>query len=738
MKRILLTGLLLSLLGLTTQAQVKDISVTFSPAGEYTWWDNETILKDNPFVGGRIGFGFGQYFEVRGLYMKSMDLKGTLEDTNWSFAKDLAKDIEDTEVDITRIGGELKTNIFLSNKFAPYITLGTGIQKLKYKRENQKKDEYKEEQIYASAGLGVKVHLSDRIVLALEGRNTMFNMNPNNQYLDPEVAKSGENKRLYNWSALASLEFYLGGRNPNEMTELDKAYRNSFRGGMSGMKFSVEPGGMYINFDDNSPFSDSYFWGVGAGIDFSDYVGIRGFYYQSAEDKDLKLGLDNSLQIYGGNILARLHNNLTGVAPYLSLGGGYLNPADDYKNEEGNGIDEGSFFAMAGLGIEIPLSKNILAYGSANYMVTTSNDVKDLSRPSELDNNIAYRAGVRFQLGHRSEKTPESILASQKTAQQNELSELKSEYENRISKLNKKLDEAYADNNVNEAVTILKERNRCEKELKEVDGIQVVNNTPKEMVRMSREEFDALVNEVLKKVDETPGYEYERITQLENALLKVNAKGVVTTETKGNNTINTANAQILEELQKLNKKVDNNTEMITKSLITPNKAILSTTPESPKKIVKETTIEKTENGQKITTTNKVVNSSMPTDGFAVFTGPSFGDAFSWNLGLRAYYQVAKTKNFKFMPEAYIGFGENFTYGISGNIIYQFNGVKKGKIMNPYAGLGLGFFKHDDFKLGTNIIIGTEINVLKGKVFVDYSTRNLLKNNQFAIGYRFTF
>ncbi len=754
MKKVVLVGLLSGLLGLTSQAQVKDISVTIAPTAEYSWWDSETILEDATLVGGRVGFGFGRYFEVRGVYLQSFDLKGTLD--KWDFTEDLAKDIKDTKVDVTRIGGEIKANIALSSKLQPYITLGTGVQKFEFKRENQNKDKYKEKQIYASAGLGVKLNLSDRMVLSLEGRNTVFNMDENNQYLRPDIEKDGKSNRLYNWSALAGLEFYLGGRNPKEMTELDRAYRNSFRGGMSAAKFSIEPGMMYINFDDDSAYSDSYFIGAGIGFDFTEYIGVRGFYYQATEDRKFKFKPDNSLQIYGGNIIARLNNNLTGVAPYLSLGGGYINPDDDYKNDEGEEVKDGSVFAMGGLGIEIPLTKNILAYGSANYLMTADNgvDAQNVATPTELRHNVAYRAGVRFQLGSRT-KSPKTILADRRRVHQNEMDELRAEYEKRIEALNEKLEMAYAEDNVDEAVVILEERKRCEKQLDTIEGnieesveadveenvnenieekTVVVKTAEKtEMVRMSREEFENLVNEVVRRVDGTSDYEFERINQLENALLRVNAN---TPEGTTKVQVDDANAKILEELRKLNKRVEYNTDMITKSL-KKNEPVAA----EPQKIVSQTTTVRTvENGEVVEeTTNKTVKSKMRSEGLGAFIGLNFGEEFAGNLGLRAYYPVSKSNKIKFMPELYIGVGQEGTaFGLSGNMLYQFNGVKKGKLMNPYVGLGLGLFNHDGTNFGPNIIVGTELDVLDGKVFIDYSSRNLFKNNQVAVGYRFTF
>ena len=59
MKTIKMTILLL-VVGFLGNAQVKDISVTFSPIGEYSFWDNKAGLEDGFLVGGKIGFGFGE------------------------------------------------------------------------------------------------------------------------------------------------------------------------------------------------------------------------------------------------------------------------------------------------------------------------------------------------------------------------------------------------------------------------------------------------------------------------------------------------------------------------------------------------------------------------------------------------------------------------------------------------------------------------------------------------------
>lgn len=60
-------------------AQVEDVSVTLSPTASYNWFDNNSAIKDGLMIGGRVGFGFGEYFELRALYEKSVDLKSEID-----------------------------------------------------------------------------------------------------------------------------------------------------------------------------------------------------------------------------------------------------------------------------------------------------------------------------------------------------------------------------------------------------------------------------------------------------------------------------------------------------------------------------------------------------------------------------------------------------------------------------------------------------------------------------------
>ncbi len=169
MKKTYLIQILALVLSLQVYAQVKDISVTFSPAAEYTLWDNKAGIEDGFLIGGKIGFGFGEYVELRATYMQYLDLKTNFEDfglDNYSNEFFTARDIK-----LTRIGEEFKANFGTKTKLNPYLTIGSGVQAITLEKQD------KHEQIFATLGLGAKFNLGKRTVFALEAKNTTYNFN---------------------------------------------------------------------------------------------------------------------------------------------------------------------------------------------------------------------------------------------------------------------------------------------------------------------------------------------------------------------------------------------------------------------------------------------------------------------------------------------------------------------------------------------------------------------------------
>ncbi len=602
MKKLMLIIGLISLMSINSFSQVQDISLNVAPTLEYTFWDNNLILQDAPFVGGRVGFGLGKFMEIRGLYMKSVNLRGITSDVQSQLGQNFidTMNIAKQEVDIIRWGGELKANIGLG-RFSPYVLIGSGVQTFKYNKgfldasntllTNR---EYKEEQIFVNLGLGLKINLTNRLVFSLEGRNTMFNLSPQNLYVVRDVE---EGDRAYNWSAAAALEIYLGGRNPNEMTALDKAYLKTFTNGFRGAQFVVEPGVKYLNFSESDDLSNTYMIGGAAGVDITDFIGLRAFYYQATKDEKISLNFHDKMSMYGGNFIARL-NYSTGFVPFITLGGGYLDVKDGYQKDK---EDLGGGFAFGGLGIDVPLSKYIMAYGSASSMLTTEKGVEEqnVAKPSDLKQYWMYDFGVKFKIGAR-QKDPKKILAERERAMENkhqaELDEVKANYESKIEILNIELEKAYEEGNVEKAIQLIDEKKKVEQSVKNVNKMidaeakVIDNSTDYNEVNLSKESLEEIVNKVMREIEmhkqneERYSHEenlQERIDILEKLFLRMNMMQMQvpmpnyqysnpvpnTNTTVVPNSNNEVNKEILKALETLNKKLEENNKLIQEKII---------------------------------------------------------------------------------------------------------------------------------------------------------------------------
>jgi len=300
MQKTKLLYLFIILLTLTSQqifAQVSGISYTLSPTAEYSLWNDKAGLENSLLAGGKVGFGFGEFFELRGNYMQSINGKtnfSRFDLPNYSDSLFVARDAK-----IVRWGGDVKANIG-KGKLLPFVTLGTGIQSIQLDTFDANK------QIYVSVGAGVKLSLADRYTLVLEAKNTAYRYNSINLLTGEDIMTFDLNsedfvtENLNNWSIGASLQFYLGGRKPGELSALDKAYFDAFSGGFSSIAGTVEPMAGRIQFHESLPYRDTWMAGANAGIDLGPYVGLRGFYWRGIEDGELTSF--DKLAMYGGEV----------------------------------------------------------------------------------------------------------------------------------------------------------------------------------------------------------------------------------------------------------------------------------------------------------------------------------------------------------------------------------------------------------------------------------------------------
>lgn len=535
------------LLSVSAVAQVKDISFAVAPTVDYVWLPKKTAVTNGFMAGGYVGFGFGRNLELLGSYKHSIGLKSTLDGYDAPAA--ISNVFEAKDVSVYRWGGELKGNIPMAYSFQPYVTLGSGVQTIKA-------NDLSQNQVYFGLGIGSKFNLARRLTLNIEAKATHFSLDSRNILYKPTEANTSaynswinsnvEDKSHLAWSVGAGLELYLGGRNPNELTELDQVYTS-----LKGFKVVIEPTLGYLNFSDDSNLRDAYFGGLALGVDFTEYIGVRGYYHRAMKDEKFSADFDK-LSIYGGDFLARL-NVAKGVVPYLQIGVGYMKVGDDYVGKVVSNTNTSGIFAKGGVGLAIPLGKRVELFGVANLMYTTRNeDVSSaLSSVHKLQSNVFYNAGVRIKLAKSVEKelyeqelgaaeadkvwvatptTTTNVTASTVSPEKRNLAY----YNSQITATEKQLQMAYQNGDTANANRLLKEKQQWEnlRNTYVAERLPYPASEQVRLVRMTPEELQQLINDVVKRIREGEVKSPEqRIDRLEKLLLEMqDSKGEIQEE----------------------------------------------------------------------------------------------------------------------------------------------------------------------------------------------------------------
>ncbi len=473
-KLLLKTMIMLCALGAsvpTVVAQVKGISYSISPAGEYLNWEKNTGISDGFLIGGHLGFGFGEFVELRGTYLQSVDMKrnfGPLDLTELQ-----GVELSQPDIDVTRWGGDLKLNLGRGG-VVPFLTAGTGVQTFK----SDSLATYKN--IYVSLGAGLQFVVADRYTLGIQAVNTSFNDSPvRNLTTAAERAANRlsvadyDNELLKNWSVRASLSFYLGGRRPGELTEVDKAYLNNFSGGLS---LPIEITAGQLDFDKALPYANTKYVGAATGFNFGPYVGLRGYYWR-AMDEDYFSSFDR-LAVYGGEGKFKLANG-QGLTPSINVGGGVIDALKGYE-VDGVALDKKNRpFVSGGLGLDIPFGRafKLTAYGKA--LLTSNDPLENTTNPDELATSWAYGLSANLLIGNgvknvqtKQEESYDEIVRNTMKRERNRAKDLKQDYMDRIERLDDDIEEARNDRNRRLANDLEDEREALNNAVKRIDEIQ--------------------------------------------------------------------------------------------------------------------------------------------------------------------------------------------------------------------------------------------------------------------------
>lgn len=761
---LLLCTVLVALLSFNvTKAQVKDASITVGGGVEYQFLDPALNIDNAMLWGVRAGFGFGPIVELRGVYDRSFGIKSKLGQNNqWNIDPIFRNKMSERRIDIERYGAELKFNILDGYILAPYVIVGGGVQNMKYELPvaDDKIEMMKVDHLYFSGAAGVKINLTRRVAFNLSGKYLGFRTDLLNPYVDITKAKTDKNglALMNNFSAQAGLSVYLGGYNPAGGNEVSRAYRKFFSNGFRGMVFTIEPSMLYMDFNQNSVWNsrDSWFYGGQLGLDFNSTFGIRGFYYQAGKPgKKPNFKFDKERAIYGGYFTGRL-NLPRGVTPYVNLGAGYL---EAKLAEDATELDKANLhdvvFAMAGVGLEVPLFRYVSLFGSANFIAHPASGVKttNVTNKSQiLAKNFAYQAGLRFNLGSPARHYEFDTVEDEEV--QDKVNDYREYREYHYYGDDSKKDDEYVrmtQGEIEDMAQRIIDRNRrnkstqtksqacpdCKQQGQHRHYRQVNDDA---LTPLERELVHALIGN-------SPQYiAQQQMRAQQPAQCPQSASQLTETPAQDNNEeIAKQNEEILNRLDALDKKLEQSEQ--TRMQLQPAQPATTTIVTPPTHPAYTTT------PAGATSSNMVVSGDATPaddDSNSLIRLNSVGLLVGTNLvhpkdekligtfaaGVRAYMPISNT-NLDFVPELFVGFGKKTTVGVSANFAYNFNFKELGNFV-PYLGAGIGWFTNTN--LGANFLVGTSYKLpqLNSALFLDYGMRHSARNHSISLGYRFYF
>ena len=481
MKKSLKKQLLGALVGLgmvgavapASLAQVKGISYTLSPTGEYVFWDKNTGISNGFLVGGQLGFGFGEFVELRATYLQ--DVNNLTRDFSALSPMALKNaDLNEVGVSVQRWGGDLKLNLSRGG-LVPYLTVGTGVQTIGADTLAKSKA------IYVSGGAGLQFSGGDRYTLNIQAVNTAFNGSPVRSLTSAAERTANNltvedypNDLLQNWSIRASLTLYLGGRRPGQLTDADKAYLNNFSG---GLVLPIEVTAGQLDFGKNLPYASTRFVGVATGLNFGPYVGIRGFYWRGLEDGYFNSSF-SKLALYGGEGKFKL-NSGQGLTPSILLGGGVIDAMDGYQTDSSAAPLDKKGFVSGGLGLDFPLGRALKLTAYAKALLTAPDSIIDVADPDRLATSWAYGLSLNLLIGNgikdtesKKEESYDELVMNNLKREKNRAENLRDDYEKRIGRLDDLIKDARKDGDRQLQYDLQDEQKSLERGVKKIEELQ--------------------------------------------------------------------------------------------------------------------------------------------------------------------------------------------------------------------------------------------------------------------------
>ncbi len=775
----------------TASAQVMGISYTLTPTIEAINFDDDAALRSAALYGGKLGFGFGEFIELSGVYLFGGDMRTELADLSGfdNATTVLLRQLPSRSTDFYRYGGEFKLNIGRGAVF-PFVTLGSGVIRIDPHELNDSKA------IYLGGSLGLQYSYRDRYTLVLQASDLSYRYNPAASLMsESDITSLGltpadfELVKVNNFGASLGVQFYLGGAPAGQLTDVDRALQDQLSGGWRGIGLRLEPAAGRINFNDALGFrQDQDIVGLSAGIDLGPYAGLRGFYWRGTEEGSWAKFDD--LQAYGGELKLAFSRVGDALTPYITVGGGYMDVRSGYL---GNGVvdPEDRPFAFGGLGLILPVGDQLNIDARLRSVLMSTTGVDNLSDPSCVESSTMFTVGLSFGLGGRPNQIQGVFgheLAASKASQQQFASALTT-LDSNVARLESRMDslatvsgkpgvpqDSTAVLGMAPGVDASGETHPVSEDTpaQEREGRWMTVPVPEEgelYIRFGKPggvsietiEGDPLLYYIdpntgaLVPVSPTP---QAPLTSTEPAVITppsgVSALGLTPSQVE-----EIVRGVLLEEralpeeelpaadeaarLERLENAFESRMTAIETALIelrtmAAPQQLAEGRPSGGPVVVEAPSPSQTPTAIVDPQSRTVKLTRTPStrfSGLAPVIGYNTDEPKQFLVGLRADF-LHRARPFRLTPELVMGFGDDeVTTNVNLNALYD-SGLVLLEQWYPYGGIGLGLLNRDELELVLNLVVGSDVRVGESILFVEYVNQDFFDNNRILFGYRFTF
>lgn len=375
------------------------VRFTLAPSAEYIWWDEALPLKDYTLLGARAGADFGRLIGLTAWYHRGTDIPVSLSETS---LRTSGVPFANTTTDVETYGANLEFKLG-AGRLVPFVHGGAGV--IRFRPASAPTVE----QVNYRYGGGIQYDVARNIRATVLIEDSRFRLAPEALSSEvPDARSENPSATRRNWTASAALGFAIGGSRDGPTAGADK---------WSFASIPIEPFVGRLEFDDDHLRRQTVA-GVRAGVDFGNYVGLRGVYWQGRSDG---FGDRQPIQGYGAEAQFNLNASL-GFAPFLVAGVQRIDYQEDYRDALGMMREDENALVVGG-GVGLRLTDNFRLNVAARDYIRSSRDFADIASVDNLTHNWMLSAGLAFNLGRSRDRADDDTRPERERMKERERGE---------------------------------------------------------------------------------------------------------------------------------------------------------------------------------------------------------------------------------------------------------------------------------------------------------------------------